>query len=74
MDWAHFNGNTNLLRVGSINGKGSSATVDYTMLEQAQRRSSTAMKLLARVDVLASHTRMLTGCQVNLWAIASQEA
>ena len=29
--WAHFNGNTNLFQVGSINGTGSSATVDYTM-------------------------------------------
>jgi hypothetical protein len=29
--WAHFNGNTNLFQVGSINGTGSGATVDYTM-------------------------------------------
>lgn len=29
--WAHFNGNTNMFQVGSINGAGSSATVDYTM-------------------------------------------
>jgi hypothetical protein len=29
--WAHFNGNTNLFQVGSINGMGSSATANYTI-------------------------------------------
>jgi RHS repeat-associated protein len=30
-NWAHFNNTTSLFQVGSINGSGSSATVDYTM-------------------------------------------
>ncbi len=30
-NWAHFNNNTGMFQVGSINGSGSSATVDYTM-------------------------------------------
>lgn len=30
-NWAHFNTTTGMFQVGSINGSGSSATVDYTM-------------------------------------------
>ena len=29
-NWAHFNNNTNMFQVGSVDGAGSSATVDYT--------------------------------------------
>jgi RHS repeat-associated protein len=29
-NWAHFNQNTNMFQVGSVDGAGSSATVDYT--------------------------------------------
>jgi hypothetical protein len=30
-NWAHFNNTTNMFQVGSINGAGAGATVDYTM-------------------------------------------
>ncbi len=30
-NWAHFNNNTNMFQVGSFNGSGNNATVDYTM-------------------------------------------
>ena len=32
-NWAHFNNSTGMFQVGSINGAGNSATVDYTMFE-----------------------------------------
>jgi RHS repeat-associated protein len=30
-NWAHYNGNTNMFQVGSVNGAGAGATVDYTL-------------------------------------------
>jgi RHS repeat-associated protein len=32
-NWAHFNNNAGMFQVGSVNGAGNNATVDYTMFE-----------------------------------------